>query len=418
MNGLDGTTEPADDALASLPSVEVADVYKAGRLAAQLRRVPGGIVCAYLPDYDGPPIATSLAVAGDEVHTGGGALPAYFTGLLPEGRRLSALRRAVKTSVDDELSLLLAIGRDLVGDVQVVPAGERPVPAEPLMEVVDAWERVSFRRLVEGADLVDRVGLAGVQPKASTAAMISGPVARGSSRYILKLNPPEYPDVVENEHFFLGVARAAGHPVVETELVNDREGLTGLLVTRFDRVVGADGEQSSRAVEDGCQLLGRWPADKYRVTIEEVVAAMGRVCASPALAARDVMRQVCMAWLTGNGDLHAKNLSIVATSTGEWRVAPAHDVPSTLFYGDRSLALRVGGRTRGLSRRIVLEAAAAWGLAPKAAVRVVDECLTATNELAGQVREGVIPVQPIGTTLADAAAELRFRHRQLAGSTS
>jgi len=36
-----------------------------------------------------------------------GALPSYFSGLLPEGRRLGALRRAVKTSADDELSLLL-----------------------------------------------------------------------------------------------------------------------------------------------------------------------------------------------------------------------------------------------------------------------------------------------------------------------
>ena len=45
--------------------------------------------------------------------------------LLPEGRRLGALRRAVKTSADDELSLLLAVGADAIGDVQVVPSGTR-----------------------------------------------------------------------------------------------------------------------------------------------------------------------------------------------------------------------------------------------------------------------------------------------------
>ena len=32
-----------------------------------------------------------------------------FAGLLPEGRRLGALRRAVKTSADDDLTLLLAV---------------------------------------------------------------------------------------------------------------------------------------------------------------------------------------------------------------------------------------------------------------------------------------------------------------------
>ncbi|WP_414819923.1 HipA domain-containing protein [Serinicoccus sp. CNJ-927] len=38
------------------------------------------------------------------------------------------------------------------------------------------------------------------------------------------------------------------------------------------------------------------------------------------------------AWATGNGDLHAKNLSVLQRD-GEWRVAPVYDVPSTVPYG-------------------------------------------------------------------------------------
>jgi hypothetical protein len=40
------------------------------------------------------------------------------------------LKDAVKTSLGDELSLLLAVGADVPGDVQIVPAGE--IPEEPL----------------------------------------------------------------------------------------------------------------------------------------------------------------------------------------------------------------------------------------------------------------------------------------------
>ncbi len=53
-----------------------------------------------------------------------GALPPFFSGLLPAGRRLTALRSAVKTSADDELTLLLAVGADTIGDVQILPHGD------------------------------------------------------------------------------------------------------------------------------------------------------------------------------------------------------------------------------------------------------------------------------------------------------
>lgn len=37
------------------------------------------------------------------------------------------------------------------------------------------------------------------------------------------------------------------------------------------------------------------------------------------------------AWLTGNGDLHAKNVSVLQQA-GEWRIAPIYDAPPTVPY--------------------------------------------------------------------------------------
>jgi HipA N-terminal domain len=112
-------------------------------------------------------------------------VPTYFAGLLPEGRRLSGLRRAVKTSADDDLTLLLAVGLDPVGDVQIVPAGLHPAPAQPLIEVDTAFEEVSFSEILHAGGVIDPVALAGVQDKAS-ARMMSVPVGRADKRYILK----------------------------------------------------------------------------------------------------------------------------------------------------------------------------------------------------------------------------------------
>lgn len=62
-----------------------------------------------------------------QVVTIGGAVPAFFAGLLPEGVRLGVVISSTKTSADDHLTLLLAIGADTVGNVGVVPSGANRV---------------------------------------------------------------------------------------------------------------------------------------------------------------------------------------------------------------------------------------------------------------------------------------------------
>ena len=370
-----------------------ADVYKQGRLAARLTRVDGGVEFAYEPEYlddAGPAVATTLALSDRPVVTARGAVPPFFAGLLPEGRRLSSLRRAVKTSADDDLSLLIAVGGDPVGDVQVVPRGQSPIEQRSLVQVERSFAEITFSDVLEQAGVIDPVALAGVQDKAS-ARMLSVPLAQRGRRFILKVDPPEYPHVVLNEAFFIRRARAARFPVVDATIVHDATGRPGLLVSRFDRVIGADGASVSLPVEDAAQVLGLYPADKYLVSAESAAGAVADLCAARVVAARDLFRQVCFAWLTGNGDVHAKNLSVLGTLAGEWRVAPAYDLPSTLPYGDHTMALTVGGRSSGLSRRSLLRFAADLGVPEPAAERVMDAVLAATEGIVDEVAAGAVP---------------------------
>ncbi len=336
-------TQPDD--LEQLRTVDQADVYKAGHRAATLTRTKDGVEFRYLDEWiddGGSAVAVTLPVTAEPVVRTGGALPAYFTGLLPEGRRLGALRRAVKTSADDELTLLLAVGADAIGDVQVVPSGVKPseVPAGVALEQISD---ITFADLLaELGFRAQRIALPGVQDKTSVA-MINVPVARAGERYILKLTPPEYPHLVENEAFFLDAARKAGLTVPPSEIVTGAEGKLGLLVRRFDRVT-VSGAVHSLAVEDGCQVLDRPPADKYLLSTDRVFVALAAVCDASALAGRELIRQLAFAYLTGNGDAHAKNFSVLQGLDGEWRVSPVYDVPSSYLYGDTTMALSISGR--------------------------------------------------------------------------
>jgi len=341
-------TEPGDADLEALRLIEQADVYKAGERAATLTRTDGGIEFRYLPEWveaTRPPVATTLPVSREPVLRPGGAVPSFFAGLLPEGRRLGALRRAVKTSADDELTLLLAVGADAIGDVQVVPPGVQPaeVPARVMLEAI---RDVRFADLlVELGFRAQRMALPGVQDKTS-AAMINLPVARAGERYILKLNPADFPHLVENEAFFLDAARRSGLRVPRSEVIRDADDQPGLLVPRFDRVTD-DGKLHALAVEDGCQVTDRPPADKYRLGTESTFAALAAVCGAPALAGLDLIRQLAFAYLIGNGDAHAKNFSVLQDLGGEWRISPLYDVPSSYLYGDTTMAMSIGGRIGG-----------------------------------------------------------------------
>src|SRR6476661_3498263 len=224
----------------------VADIYKRGVLAARLERHDGGTKFSYLPGYlqqGGPAVASSLPLTAEPVLSAAGAAPPYFTGLLPEGRRLNALRRSIKASADDDLSLLIAAGGNPVGDVQVVGHGEPLDPDEHAVRL-DSGQPVDFDQLIGDPDLIDPVALAGVQDKLS-AGMISLPVANAGKRFILKLNAPEFPHVVENEFVMFRYASKLRIPLSRVQLMRDVAGRPGLLVERFDRVPLAGGPGST-----------------------------------------------------------------------------------------------------------------------------------------------------------------------------
>jgi serine/threonine-protein kinase HipA len=395
--------------LHELGSVTQTDVYKGEQLAAHLTRTKDGVVFSYTSEYlasDSPQVATSLPKGDIPRLTSAGGVPPFFAGLLPEGRRLVALQRAIKTSIEDELSLLLAIGQDAVGDVRVLPSGEKPIAIDPLVQVIESFEEVKFADLLREFADVDRVGVAGIQEKVS-AGRISLPASRAGARYILKLESQDFPHVIANENYFLAVARHSSIKVTEAEIVHDANGHSGLLVKRFDRESSSARATLSLAVEDACQVLDHWPADKYNFTAEKVIEALSIVCASRKLAIREMYTQFCFAWLSGNGDLHSKNISLLSTPDGEWRISPAYDLPSTVPYGDLSLALSIGGKKRGHSRRSLIDFGVRVGLSEKLATKVLDATLESTSNILEELRSGAIPFNQQVTS--NLIAELRHR---------
>ncbi len=362
--------------LSELRTVDVGVVYKGGMRAAELRRLRVGVEFAYDDGWSGAAVATSLPIGPPVRTSAAGALPPFFAGMLPEGRRMSAVRRAAKTSADDELTLLLAVGSETIGDVQVVPEGELPgaLVVDPAPAPFSELRFAELFARVLAPDPADRVALPGVQDKVS-GQMISLPAVRGDQPVILKFDPPEFPHLVHNEAFFYEAARLSGVPAAEATVVHDATGAPGLLVTRFDRERLAGGWRML-AQEDACQVLGRYPADKYRLTSAEVVGGLAAVSGAPLVTARNLLRQLAFAYLTGNGDAHAKNFSVLQATDGEWHASPAYDLPTSHPYGDTTMALSVAGKTReDIGRTEFVSLGATVGLRERAVARLLDDLL-------------------------------------------
>ncbi len=391
-----------------LKLVRNADVYQNGMLAGTLRRLAdGSIEFSYTDDYlasGAVGIATSLPASSEAFISGSGSLPAFFSGLLPEGHRLTVLKDAAKTSLSDELTLLMVVGADTPGDVSIVPAGVE-LSAPPVIAEIHDPKTIDFVALSRTLDLHS---IPGVQEKIS-ATMLTTPLSLGGAAYLLKLDPRDHPHLVANEELHLRAARQLKLPVATSRLVYDKNGIEGLLIERFDRASDKSLPMGKRfALEDAMQVLNLPPAAKYSVTAEEASLALSARCHAPVVALRNLYIQFLFAWLSGNGDLHGKNISILANAAGRFSPSPIYDVPCTLLYGDDTMALPLAGKTKNLKRRHWNQFGASLGLNGRA--------IEQANQLALKAADSIdlsqLPLD--GSPLRGTQRELRHRRLEIA----
>jgi len=314
---------------------------------------------AYVDDPDRPTLSLSFRSAsqGLVTHVPRTAmhLPPFFSNLLPEGALRDYLAARAGIRPNREFALLSLLGSDLPGAVTVRPFDVdegRASGAAPNGPVTNGPQ----------APLL-KFSLAGVQLKFS--ARMSGerrftiPADGAGGSWIVKLPSTRFPSIVANEYAMMTLARRAGVDVPEVRLVAvaDIEGFPNdagppedagaerhaLAVRRFDR----DDQGGRVHMEDFAQVFGIHPDGKYEgrgyANIAAVLAAeTGNV------GVREYMRRLAFTVVTGNGDMHLKNWSLLYPDTQTPILAPAYDlVATTPYFPKDELALTLGGR-RGL----------------------------------------------------------------------
>ncbi len=364
------------------------DVTLHGRLVATITNIAGDInIVSIERDFTDDPDAPTLSfnafrdpVTGnyrDAIRPTHTRVHPYFANLLPEGPLRAYLAERANVKPVRDFPLLWLLGVDLPGAL-VMLGGDHPA-----VEQTGDAERAKAKVMTEGQEAL-RFSLAGVQLKFSAAGSpqrgLTIPAGGLGGRWIVKLPDQRFLGVPENEYAMMTFARMVGIDVPEIGLVDpadvlglpsDIRNLRGkaLYIKRFDR--RTDGSRVH--TEDFAQANMLYPEQKYKYFNfdklgEQVAGLMG------SDAALELVKRIVFTIGIGNGDMHAKNWSVIYLDDRTPSLAPAYDYLSTIVYipsddmgmnlagtkkfgdVDDELIARFAGRIR-MPRKPVLDAA-------------------------------------------------------------
>lgn len=318
-----------------------------GRIMGRIRReAQGHLRFHYDSDYlkSGPGIPLSLSIPLIQEQHAHDVVHAYLWGLLPDNEQV--LRRwgtRFQVSARNVFGLLSHVGEDCAGAVQILPeshvdhaeaGGRERLTVDDIADILRNLRRDPG--LTRRSTDPGQFSLPGTQAK--TAIQLSAgrwymPWGREPTTHILKPPRPDLDGHVENEHFCLRLAEAAGLRVPQTRI--QRFGNEpAIVIQRYDRQTGA-ARLARVHQEDACQALAIDPASKYEneggpgiVRIMELLDQSSR----PVEDRRRFMAAIAFNYMILGTDAHAKNYSLLLGAGGRVRLAPFYDIASLLPY--------------------------------------------------------------------------------------
>ena len=113
-----------------------------------------------------------------------------------------------------------------------------------------------------------------------------------------------------------------------------------------------------------------------------------RMGESPIIEIRKLIELYLFSYLIGNGDLHAKNISLLQEEEGG-RIcfSPCYDLLSTLPYGDRTAALRIGAKDDNFTATDFIEFGEQFGIPEKAIRALISRLLERAHPWMSKVDE-------------------------------
>ena len=205
-------------------------------------------------------------------------------------------------------------------------------------------------------NIVERsVAVPGVQPKLSMTLINEvrdnsdfrlTVVGALGGNYIFKPPSADYPEMPQNEHLTMRIAKSFGIQTVPSSLIRLQSGELSYITKRIDRT--EDGQKIHML--DMFQITEAF--DKYKSSMEKVGKALGNYSDNTLLDKVFFYELTLFSFLTGNNDMHLKNFSMIQSASG-WLLSPAYDLLNVSITNPddkEEMALTLEGKKSKLKR--------------------------------------------------------------------
>ena len=328
------------------------------------------------------------------------------------------------SSFEADWEILKIAGHGGIGHIDVFSSDEKAVkwystPSTKIWHDIEPEIAPSLKRFLtwydDSADaLIDIIGptptVGGAIPKLLLSipktgwdGRISMPTRFGDTQktdVVLKLEKPEvYPGLIELEALALDIHKEAGFEVPRywtTEIY----GLNAIAIERFDR----DERRSPLFLETAYSILASGNKDissnydaEYELLSRAIDNPLVEIVSERVEAKAYLFRRMVLALLTGNGDLHLENLTVLQKK-GERAFSPVYDPTPMRAYKRHDIKTPMPFGGYGESTNLIAVALAqfakALALPKQKMVGIVDEYLSLTQSFSDRVNElKTLPVE-------------------------
>jgi len=305
----------------------------------------------WLRNPRGRPLSLSLPFTPGNQIIKGDKVSFYFDNLLPDSRDIrERLARKFNTTSVKTFDLLVELGRDCVGAIQLLQEGKSPqniqrIAYKPLddSQVAELLGNVvnssPLGQINDDNDL--RISLAGAQEK--TALLWHNnqwcePLDETPTTHIFKLPmglvgnmKADMHSSVENEWLCSKIMAEFDIPIAHCDVgtFGDKK---ALIVERFDRKLSADGSWIIRLPqEDFCQAAGLSSLLKYQndggLSIDDCMKLLSN-SDNAKIDKQHFFKSQIIFYLLAATDGHGKNFSITHLPNNQYKLTPLYDVLS------------------------------------------------------------------------------------------
>lgn len=341
-----------------------------------------------------PVLSTSLPVKNSVYKEG--LTSNWFSGLLPEGRRLEELAKLLSCDIFDYFEILKNVGYECAGAVQVIPEKDISASDTALLKVTDEdLYKIIINNQYFGYidDEFWRISIGGFQDKICITfkdGKMFLPNKGAISTHILKPEMPDYPGLVESEAWATNIASfVTESSKVKCIMVKQ---LPVLCIERFDRNI-VDGKLTRIHQEDFCQACGLNTSFKYAnpreakgtdPTYKKFADLLFSYSVDPLEQIKILAKQMVANLCLGNYDAHAKNYSILHDINSNIFMSPMYDVVPIAEVEPRTkyISIRINGKVepQDISYSDLVKEINSWGLPLKTSKDVINECCELISE--------------------------------------